>query len=308
MVVSFITVNYNEFEDTCQMIESVRDHVRGLTYEIIVVDKASDTNKLSLLIQKYPFIRAIRDQKDTGIAQGYNVGASIAHGKYLLFLNNDTIVKDNTIHCMIERLESDHSIGGVSPIIRYTDEYQLVKFAGYTPLSRYTLNNICIGNEEFMDESFLNPTEIPYLNSTAMMVKREVFDKTGGLPTQYFKYFDEFDWSLTIQHCGYHLWYEPKCTIYHKRKESTEIQAPIDAFYATRNRFLFAYRNRTPREYFIIQLYLLFCKVPENIFSCLLKKRVDLLRATFTGMLNYYSLKKHQKLDSYGYKFSYFLR
>ena len=307
MEVSIITVNYNGFEDTCQMIESVRDHIRGITYEIIVVDKAADTNELSLLTKKYPFIRAIHSQKNANISQGYNMGGSIAHGKYLLFLKNDTIVKDNTIHYMIERLESDHTIGGVSPIIRNTVEYQLVQFAGYTPLSRYTLSNHSIGNGDFMDERFLNPTQIPYLNSTAMIVKREVFTQTGGLPTQYFGYFDEFDWSLSIQNCGYQLWYEPKCTIYSKREQSTDIQSPNDAFFTIRNRFLFAYRNRTPKEYFIIQLYLFFCMVPKKLFSCLLKKRVDIIRAIFSGILNYYSLKKHQKLDSYKYKFSYFL-
>ncbi|MBQ8867528.1 MAG: glycosyltransferase family 2 protein [Bacteroidaceae bacterium] len=305
--VSFITVNYNGFKDTCQMIESIRDHVRAMTYEIIVVDNKSSTNELSMIYRKYPFINAVRSQRNLGFAHGNNLGATVAKGKYLFFINNDTIIKDNTIRRLIDRLESDASIGGVSPMLRYTDEYELVQFAGFTPLTRYTLRNQSIGNGEYIDESYMNPMEIPYLHGAAMMVKREVYEKTCGMPTQYFLYYEELDWSISIRRRGYKLWYEPGCMIYHKESRSTGVQSPLKTYYLTRNRFLFAYRNSKSWDRFITHLYLLFCVAPRDCLYYLLKGKFDLLRAMFAGIINYYSLKKHQKLDSYGFKFSYFL-
>lgn len=307
IVVSIITVNYNGYADTCQMIESIREHLRAITYEIIVVDNASKTNELSRIAQKYPFIRAVRSQKNLGFAHGNNLGATMARGKYLFFLNNDTFVKDSTICRLIDRLESDSSIGGVSPMLRYTDEYELVQFAGFTPLSRYTLRNESIGNGDFIDDKYLLPSETPYLHGAAMMVRQDVFKKSGGMPTQYFLYYEELDWSLSIRSLGYSLWYEPGCTIYHKESRSTGVQSPLKTYYLTRNRFLFAYRNNTFRDYFITQLYLLFCVTPRDCLSYLFRGRIGLLRAMFAGICNYYSLKKKQKLDDYGYKFSYFL-
>lgn len=305
--VSFISVNYNGFEDTCQMIESIRDHVRVVTYEIIVVDNDSKANELYRISQKYPFVRAVHSQKNLGFAHGNNLGAAIARGKYLFFLNNDTYVKDNSIQCLVERLDSDDSIGGVSPMLRYTDEYGLVQFAGFTPLSRYTLRNKSIGNGDFVDDSYLIPMEIPYLHGAAMMVRREVYEKTGGMPTQYFLYYEELDWSLSIRNCGYRLWYEPGCVIYHKESRSTGLLSPLKTYYLTRNRFLFAYRNSSSFDCFVTHLYLLSCVAVRDCLSYLLKKRFDLLRAMFSGISNYYSLTKKQKLDNYGFKFSYFL-
>lgn len=305
--VSFITVNYNGFKDTCQLIDSIHEHVRATTYEIIVVDNKSETNELSRILRQYPYIHAVRSQKNLGFAHGNNLGATIAKGKYLFFINNDTLIKDNSIRCLIDRLESDASIGGVSPMLRYTDEYELVQFAGFTPLTRYTLRNQSIGNGEYIDETYTTPMETPYLHGAAMMVKREVYEETCGMPTQYFLYYEELDWSLSIRKCGYSLWYEPGCMIYHKESRSTGVQSPLKTYYLTRNRFLFAYRNRTPMDCFIAHLYLLFCVATRDCFSYLLKGKFNLLRAMFMGIFSYYSLKKHQKLDNYEFKFSYFL-
>jgi GT2 family glycosyltransferase len=305
--VSFITVNYNGFDNTCRMIESIREHLRTISYEIIVVDNDSITNELSRITQKYPFIRAVRSQKNLGFAHGYNLGATIAHGKYLFFLNNDTFVKDNSIHYLIDRLESDCCIGGVSPLLRYTDEYELVQYAGFTSLSRYTLRNKSIGGGDYLDDKYLLPSETPYLHGAAMMVRREVYEKTGGLPTQYYLYYEELDWSLSIRNLGYRLWYEPKCMIYHKERKLSGNLSPLNTFYLTRNRFLFSYRNHSSIDCFISHLYLLFCVAPKDCFLYLLKKRFDLLRAMFAGIFNYYSLTEKQKLDEYGFKFSYFL-
>lgn len=305
--VSIITVNYNGFEDTCQMIESIRKYIRSVVYEIIVVDNASIKNEASLLRKKYPFIKAIRSSKNIGFACGNNLGVTLSSGKYLFFLNNDTFVKDDNIHFLIERLESELFIGGVSPMLRYTDEDELIQFAGFTPLSRYTLRNKSIGNGEYIGVDYMQSKETPYLHGAAMMVKREVYEQTGGMPSIYFLYYEELDWSMSIRACGYKLWYEPQCMIYHKESRSTGLYSPLKAFYLTRNRFLFAYRNYSRFESIISHLYFIFCVTPKDCFKYLIQRKYKLIRATILGILAYYVIKKNEKIDDYEYKFSYFV-
>lgn len=302
--VSFITVNFNGYEDTCEMIDSIAEYVHGMTYEIIVVDNDSDIDELPLILEVFPFVRGVQNLQNDGFAVACNLGAAYARGKYLFFLNNDTFVTDNGIRSLIDRLESDSSIGGVSPMLRYADEAGLVQFAGFTPLSRITLRNRSIGNGEAVDESFLTACETPYLHGAAMMVKAEVFAKVGGLPTHYFLYYEELDWSLTIRQYGYRLWYEPKCVIFHKESRSTGIDSPQKVFYMTRNRFLFAYRNTSAVECFFTHLYLLLVVAVRDYRRYRDEERIDLLEAMREGIRDYYALTEEQKMDKNEFRYS----
>lgn len=82
---SIITVNYNGMKDTEALIESLRDNL-SVSYELIVVDNGSKKDEAILLQEKYPFIKAIRSEKNLGFAGGNNLGISEASGSYLFFL------------------------------------------------------------------------------------------------------------------------------------------------------------------------------------------------------------------------------
>lgn len=305
--ISIITVNYNGFDDTCQMIESIRQHIRSVVYEIIVVDNASRKNEASLLRKRYPFIQTVRSSINRGFAGGNNLGANIANGQYLFFLNNDTFVKDDKFRELLNRFESDKTIGAICPMLRYIDDDESIQFAGFTQLSRYTLRNKSIGNGEFLDNKYLSAKETAYLHGAAMLVKREAYIQAGQMPEMYFLYYEELDWSLSIKHHGYKLWYDPCCMIYHKESRSTGLNSPIKVFYLTRNRFLFAYRNRSPRDRFICHTYLFFCVVPRDCLQYLFQLKFNLVLATLKGLLAYFVLTKNQKLENYGFEYSYFL-
>lgn len=305
--VSIITVNYNGFDDTCQMIESIRRHIRSVVYEIIVVDNASRKNEAFLLRKRYPFIQVVRSSINRGFAGGNNLGVNVANGKYLFFLNNDTFVKEDKFRELLNRFDSDKKIGAVCPMIRYTDENELIQFAGFTQLSRYTLRNKSIGNGAFLDEQYLSAKEIPYLHGAAMLVKREIYSRVGLMPEMYFLYYEELDWSLTIRYYGYKLWYDPCCMIYHKESRSTGVNSPLKVFYLTRNRFLYSYRNRSSTEKIICHTYLLLCVVPRDCLRYLFQLKFDLIWTTLKGVLAYYVLTKKQKLENNGFKYSFFL-
>lgn len=305
--VSIITVNYNGYDDTCQMIEAIHEHIHSVAYEIIVVDNASRRNEAVLLRKRYPFVHTIRSSANRGFAGGNNLGYSVAKGKYLFFLNNDTIIKDDKFRELIDRLETDAKVGGVCPMIRYAADDEQIQYAGFTPLTRYTLRNQSIGNGEYLSERYLRAKEVPYMHGAAMLVRREAYELVGKMPEVYFLYYEELDWSISLTNAGYKLWYDPCCMVYHKESRSTGVDSPLKVFYLTRNRFLFAYRNRTLGERLICYFYLLACVAPRDYMRYVSQHRRDLASAVLKGVSSYFKLTNKQKTDGHEYKQSYYV-
>lgn len=282
--VSFITICYNGFKDTCELIESLQKRIRSVSYEIIVIDNASREDEASKLQQLYPSIVAIRSNSNGGFSGGNNIGIRAAKGKYLFLINNDTYIESDEINFLIERLESRPEIGGVSPKIRFGFAPRHIQFAGFTPLSRITLRNQTYGFDCVDDGAFDSPHPTPYLHGAAMIVKREVIEKAGMMPEIFFLYYEELDWSTQMTRAGYELWYEPRCTIFHKESQSTGQLSKLRTYYLTRNRLFYARRNLKGLDRFASILYQSTVAAGKNSLVYALKGRIDLAGAVCRGI------------------------
>ena len=289
--ISIITINYNGLEETCQLIESLQQYPQDCSYEFIIVDNGSIQNEALLLQKKYPEVHVIRSEQNVGFSGGNNLGIQTAKGKGIFLLNNDTLVTANDLKYLYERLYSSPVIGAVSPKIKFAFPPQHIQFAGFTPLSKYTLRNRTIGYNETDEGQFDIPQETSYLPGAAMMVKREVVEQVGRMPEIYFLYYEEMDWCTQMSRQGYQLWYEPRCTIYHKESRSTGKDSPLKTYYLTRNRLLYAWRNRQGRTLYISILYQLLMANPKNIMMYLLHGRLLQAKAIFDGSKDFFLLK-----------------
>ena len=297
-IISIITINYNGLKDTCELMETLP--LDDTSIEVIVVDNASQQDEASVIEQRYPQVKVIRSSENLGFAGGNNLGIEASCGKYLYFINNDTLLSlqgnavANPKHGMqpelrylVERLESDPQIGMVCPKIRFTWGDNLIQFAGYTPLSRVTLRNNAIGFNESDYGQYDTAHPTPYGHGAAMMVRREAIDKAGMMPTCFFLYYEELDWSMMIRRAGYTIWYEPASTIYHKESQTTGQASPLRTYYITRNRLFFVQRNSPLPWRFLSYLYLIFVAGLKAILKDLLTKRSDLARATLRGLWHF---------------------
>jgi GT2 family glycosyltransferase len=297
-IISIITINYNGLKDTCELMETLP--LDDTPIEVIVVDNASQQDEASVIEQRYPQVKVIRSSENLGFAGGNNLGIEASCGKYLYFINNDTLLSlqgnavANTKHGMqpelrylVERLESDPQIGMVCPKIRFTWGDNLIQFAGYTPLSRVTLRNNAIGFNESDYGQYDTAHPTPYGHGAAMMVRREAIDKAGMMPTCFFLYYEELDWSMMIRRAGYTIWYEPASTIYHKESQTTGQASPLRTYYITRNRLFFVQRNSPLPWRYLSYLYLIFVAGLKAILKDLLTKRSDLARATLRGLWHF---------------------
>lgn len=290
VLLSIITINYNGLKNTCELIDTLP--LKDNSIEVIVVDNASFQDEATIIEARYPQVKVIRSKKNIGFAGGNNLGFKVAQGKYLFFLNNDTLLKPQIsgLRPLISRLESSPKIGMVCPKIRFTWGNQLIQFAGYTPLTPITMRNKAIGCGEVDHGQFDTPHLTPYAHGAAMMIKREVIEKAGLLPECYFLYYEELDWSMMIRRVGYDIWYEPACTVFHKESQTTGQNSPLRTYYITRNRLLFAQRNQSGMTKYFTYLYLISIVAIRDILKFAVQRRWDLTRATIRGVVSFIKL------------------
>lgn len=290
--VSIITVNYNGLEDTRELICSLREYL-SFPYELIVVDNGSKQNEAVLLHELFPEIKVIRSEKNLGFAGGNNLGIKEARGEVLLFLNNDTFIQDDSITCLTEYVKNSSSTtAGASPKILFASPPNLIQFAGYTLLSRITLRNRLIGYLTQDNGQFDQQQLTPYLHGAAMCLKRAVIDQVGLIPEVYFLYYEELDWCTRINTSGYTLSYIPQAKIFHKESSSVGTESPLKVYYMTRNRLLYAWRNRKGLPFYFAMLYLIIFAYPKNFIKFLFEKRPAQAKAVFRGIKDFFLMNK----------------
>ena len=282
--VSIITINYNGLEDTCALIESIPFNEN---LEVIVVDNASQNQEAEFIAKRYPQVNIIKSDRNHGFAGGNNLGIQAAQGKYLFLINNDTIFKDFNVRTLIERMESSQEIGIVCPKIHFAWGTNPIQFAGYTPLSKITVRNHAIGFGEEDNGQYDSAHPSPYAHGAAMLIRKDAIEKVGMMPECYFLYYEELDWSMMFSRAGYQIWYEPKCTIYHKESQATGQNSPLRTYYITRNRLLLVKRNPKEFKKTLAYLYLYGIVALRDILKYACSARFDLIKANLRALWHF---------------------
>ena len=252
-----------------------------------MVDNASVQDEASALQTKYPHVKVIQSDNNLGFAGGNNLGIKVAKGKFVFLVNNDTFFKDFKVQSLMDKLESSPKIGIVCPKIRFAWGNNPIQFTGYTPLSKITVRNKAIGFGEEDRGQYDTPHPTPYAHGAAMMLKREVIEKVGLMPEDYFLYYEELDWSMMITRTGYEIWYEPACTIYHKESQTTGQNSPLRTFYITRNRLLLVQRNWNGCSKYLSYIYLIGIVAFRDIIKYALHGQLRLANAVIKGIFNW---------------------
>ncbi len=269
--ISIVTITYNGLRDTLQMIRSLREVVRSVTYQIIVVDNASRENEAQAVQREFPDVLCIRSERNLGFSGGNNLGIARATGRYVMLLNNDTYIEEDGFGRLVALMDANPRIGACSPKIRFSTPPRLIQFAGFTPLTSVTLRNSLVGYMEEDKGQYDTPRQIPYAHGAAMMVSRAALEAAGPMPEEYFLYYEELDWSVTISECGFQIWYEPACTVFHRDGQAGAPVTPFRSYYLTRNRMLLAWRKAGSTKRWASVAYQMGLAVPKNALVAVAK-------------------------------------
>lgn len=248
--VGIIIVNYNGADDTKGCLDSL-SRIDYADYEIILVDNASSDASfiLSEIHKNFPKVKILALPKNLGFAGGNNAGIKLAldnGARYVLLLNNDTIVAPDFLEKMVGVGESDKNIGFVGAKIYYFSDKNRVWFNGgefsWTGGGKHIQNGKIDTNP--VDTQIKDTS---YITGCALLAKKEVIEKIGLLTEDYFMYYEDIDWSLRAQKAGYRTVVAPAAHIWHKiSRSASKMGAPTIHYYHIRNALILTQKHAPP--------------------------------------------------------------
>ena len=233
MDLSIIIVNYNVKEFLQNLLHSIDKALQNLSSEIIVVDNASDDGSVEWIKSKFPSVKLIENKTNLGFGKANNQALKIAEGKYLLLINPDAIVSEDTFTKMIDFLEGQKDAGLAGcKILNPDGSLQLAcrrSFPGpWTSFCKVTgLSNFFPNSKMFAryNLTYLNENqtyEVDAISGSFMMLKRVVYEKLGGFDEQFFMYGEDLDLCYRVQKAGYKVFYVHTTQVIHYKGESTK--------------------------------------------------------------------------------------
>lgn len=233
MDLSIIIVNYNVKFFLEQCLYSVIKSLSGIQGEVIIVDNNSVDGSVQLLKEKFSEFTLIENSENAGFAKANNQGIKISNGRYVLLLNPDTVVQEDTFSKCLSFMEANPDAGalGVKMIDgkgRFLPESKRalpkpsIAFYKMFGLSRLFPKSRKFGKYNL---SYLSPdetNEIEILPGAYMFIRKAALEKTGLLDESFFMYGEDIDLSYRIIQNAYKNYYFPKTTIIHYKGESTK--------------------------------------------------------------------------------------
>lgn len=232
MDVSVIIVNYNVRDFLNNALVSLSKALQGLQGEVFVVDNASDDGSCEMVRQSFPHVRLIANDANVGFAKANNQALALSSGEYILLLNPDTIVQEDTVRTLVGffRENSDVGMAGCK-ILNPDGTFQLacrrsfptpwVAFAKVSGLSSLLGSTRMFGR---YNVTYLNPDEsyeVDAISGSCMMIRRSVYEAIGGLDEDFFMYGEDLDWCYRVQKAGWKVFYVADTKIIHYKGEST---------------------------------------------------------------------------------------
>jgi GT2 family glycosyltransferase len=231
--ISVIIVNYNVKYFLEQALLSVQRATQHLQVEILVVDNNSTDGSVELLKSKFKDVHLIDNQSNTGFAVANNQAYALAKGKYILLLNPDTIVAEDTLTVCYDFMEKHHDCGALavrmidgtgtflpeskrgfpSPFVAFCKTFGLsTLFPTSKIFNRYYLGHL----------GEWQTCEIDVLAGAYMFMQKSALEKVGMLDEAFFMYGEDIDLSYRIVKGGFKNYYLPTTTIVHYKGESTK--------------------------------------------------------------------------------------
>lgn len=214
---SIIIVNYNGKRFLKNCIESIFKMCQGISYEIIIVDNASQDDSVKFLETNYSdTVKLIKSADNLGFAKGNNLGFKHSQGTYILLLNNDTVLKHNLKQALHVIKQAQVGALGIK-MLGKNNEYR--HSVGYFPkaIKLLKLSKLYNKSNGFKTGNFKSskPKEVEWVEGSFLMTKAEIYNKVNGLDEDYFMYVEDIDICKKITTLNYKILYLPNLEYIH---------------------------------------------------------------------------------------------
>jgi len=247
---SIVIPVYNKVEYTKQCLKALYKVTPQSLFELIIVNNASTDGTQQFLKSLGDRIRVIHNQENLGFVQACNQGAKISRGKYLVFLNNDTIPQQGWLQHLTDLPEREETIGAVGAKLVYPNGK--LQEAGGIVFQDGTGWNYGRGDDPGKLE-YNVVREVDYCSGACLLVKKGVFDQLGGFDERYAPaYYEDADLCFSIRRAGYRVLYQPKAEIIHLEGATagTDLTSGFKRFQEiNRKKFVEKWKNYLSQQY-----------------------------------------------------------
>lgn len=229
MDLSIVIVNYNTKALSTQAVKSIIATTRAIEYEIIIVDNSSKTSEYFEMKDKR--VKILSKVENKGFGHACNIGANIAIGRYILFLNSDTIMEKDTLKTAVEYMDKHNEIGclGIKTLLKDGSFDHGCKRGFPTPFNSlcYVLKlyKICPKIKKFggYTLNYLSQEETNEVDSVSgafMLIPKRVIGKVGLFDESIFMYGEDIDLCYRIKKSGYKVVYYADVKMTHLKGQS----------------------------------------------------------------------------------------
>jgi GT2 family glycosyltransferase len=230
---SVIIVNYNVRYFLEQALHSVMRATRNIDAEVWVVDNNSVDGSMEMVKSLFPSVKCLENKENLGFSKANNQAIRMSQSRYVLLLNPDTVLQDDTLEKCVAFMDDHSDAGGLG--VRMIDgkgqflpeskrglPSPAVAFYKMTGLSALFPRSKTFGRYhlKFLNENSIHRVDV--LSGAFMLLRSEVLQKIGLLDEDFFMYGEDIDLSYRITQAGYHNYYFPQTTIIHYKGESTK--------------------------------------------------------------------------------------
>lgn len=269
MSVVLVCWNNREYLDAC--LRSL--YVSGLrsSFDVVVVDNGSGDGSQAMLREKYPGVRLIQNDGNVGLGRASNQGIEATRGRYVLLLNNDTLVNDSSLDAMVAFLDRSPEAAAVGGKLINPDGSFQAGYADFSTLLEEFLVATHIG--ELLWEGYPShiesehAKEVDWMSSACLLLRRSALDKVGLLDESYFIYGDEADLQYRLKKAGWGVYYLPGIHTVHYGGRSMDRWRRRRMVY--RGKMLFYRKNYGTVRTWILRSMLGILSLGKLLFWCL---------------------------------------
>ena len=232
--ISVIIVNYNTKNLLKECIDSIRNNVENISYEIIVVDNASQDGSADMVLSLFPDVKLIKNKINTGFGTANNIGVDIAKGKYIFLFNSDAILVSDTVSNLYRFLKKNRSYAMVGPRVVLPDMTRQPKICGELPTVFRIFNDTIFLSTLLPNISLFRgintdtpskETSLGWISGVCMLIRKEAFKSVGGFDERFFLYSEDMDLCRRIRDKGWEIAHIDDFPIIHKCGGSTKTDA-----------------------------------------------------------------------------------
>ena len=225
MDLSVIIVNCNSKKLVEDCLRTFFKFTKDVTFDVIVVDNGSKDGSQAIVKKKFPQVKLIPNKDNLGFAKANNQGIKLATGKYILLLNSDAYLIENSFNKLVEQADELDDLGALG-VLLLNENRSIQQSVGFFPdlpqvFWWMTFIDDLPGGTFFKpyhvdhDSFYKDRREVDWITGAAFLIPKKVTDKVGLLDEKIFMYGEDFEWCYRIKKAGFKVYFSPVAKIVH---------------------------------------------------------------------------------------------